>query len=79
MTILENDIFINQRKLHTVEHNLTETKKDIEYAMNQDDKLVCPICGTVYENGLDEQLNITSDYANCENLIDELKIVYLFL
>lgn len=73
MTILENDIFINQRKLHTVEHNLTETKKDIEYAMNQDDKLVCPICGTVYENGLDEQLNITSDYANCENLIDELK------
>ena len=42
MTILENDIFINQRKLHTVEHNLTETKKDIEYAMNQDDKLVCP-------------------------------------
>ncbi len=73
MTILENDIFINQRKLHTVEHNLTETKKDIEYAMNQDDKLVCPICGTEYKNGLDEQLNITSDYANCENLINKLK------
>lgn len=73
MTVLENDIFVNQHKLHTVEHNLAEAKKDIEYAMSQDDELVCPICGTIYANGLDEQLNITSDYAHCEKLIEELK------
>ena len=73
MTILENDVYVNQRKLHTVEHNLAETKKDIEYAMSQGDELVCPICGTIYTNGLDEQLNITSDYAHCERLIEELK------
>ena len=45
--------------MYIVEHNLSETKKDIEYAMNQDDELVCPICGTIYANGLDEQLNLT--------------------
>jgi len=73
MTILENDIYVNQYKLHTVEHNLADTKKDIEYAMSQGDELVCPICGTIYTNGLDEQLNITSDYAHCERLIEELK------
>ena len=73
MTVLENDIFVNQHKLHTVEHNIVEVKKDIEYAMSQDDKLVCPICGTIYANGLDEQLNITSDYAHCEKLFKELK------
>lgn len=73
MTVLENDIYVNQHKLRAVEHNLAETQKDIEYAMNQDDELVCPICGTVYANGLDEQLDITSDYAHCEKLIDELK------
>ena len=73
MTVLENDIYVNQYKLHTVEHNLAEAKKDIEYAMSQDDELICPICGTVYANGLDEQLNITSDYAHCEKLIEELK------
>ena len=73
MNVLENDIYVNQHKLHTVEHNLVETKKDIEYAMSQDDELVCPICGTIYANGLDEQLNITSDYAHCEKLIEELK------
>lgn len=73
MTVLENDIYVNQHKLHIVEYNLTETKKDIEYAISQEDELICPICGTTYSNGLDEQLNITSDYAHCENLITELK------
>lgn len=73
MTVLENAIYVNQHKVHIVEHNLEEVKKDIEYAMSQDDELVCPICGTIYANGLDEQLNITSDYAHCEKLIEELK------
>ena len=73
MTVLENDIYINQHKLHIVEHNLIETKKDIEYAMTQEDELICPFCGTIYLNGINEQLNITSDYAHCENLIAELK------
>ena len=73
MTVWENDIYINQHKLHIVEHNLIETKKDIEYAMTQEDELICPFCGTIYSNGINEQLNITSDYAHCENLIAELK------
>ena len=73
MTVLENDIYINQHKLHIVEHNLIETKKNIEYAMTQEDELICPFCGTIYSNGINEQLNITSDYAHCENLIAELK------
>lgn len=73
MSVLENEIYVNQHKLYIVEHNLTETKNDIEFAMAQEDELVCPICGTVYSNGLEEQLNITSDYAHCETLIVELK------
>lgn len=73
MTVLENDIYVNQHKLHMVERNLVETKKDIEYAMSQEEELVCPICGTIYANGLEEQLNITSDYAHCEKLAEELK------
>ena len=73
MAILENEIYISQHKLHIVEHNLAETKKDIEYAMNQEDELVCPFCGAIYSNGINEQLNITSDYAHCEKLITELQ------
>lgn len=72
MTVFENEIYINQHNMHIIEHNLIETKKDIEYAMNQEDELVCPICKTTYSNGLDAQLNITSDYAHCEKLSAEI-------
>lgn len=73
MTVLENDIYLNQQKLNAVEHNLAETQMDIKFAMNQEDELVCPVCGAIYQNGLVEQLNITSDYAHCEKLIVELR------
>lgn len=72
IALLENDIYINQHKLNMAEHNLRETKDDIKFAMNQDDKIMCPTCGAIYINGLEEQLDITADYAHCENLIKEL-------
>lgn len=72
MAVIENDIFINQHKLHIVKHNLIETKKDIEFAMSQENELVCPICGTTYSNKLEDQLNITSDYSHCEKLNEQL-------
>jgi hypothetical protein len=63
---------MNQHKLHIVEQNLIETEKDIEFAMKQENELVCPTCGAVYSNGLTEQMNISSDYAHCEKLKMEL-------
>ncbi len=61
MTIYENETYMNQHKLHIVEQNLIETEKDIEFAMKQENELVCPTCGAVYSNGLTEQMNISSD------------------
>lgn len=72
MTIYENETYMNQHKLHIVEQNLIETEKDIEFAMKQENELVCPTCGAVYFNGLTEQMNISSDYAHCEKLKMEL-------
>lgn len=72
MTVLENEIYINQHKLHIVEHSLRETEKDIDFAMEQENELICPTCGTAYANGLVEQLNLSSDFAHCEKLQSEL-------
>lgn len=73
MAILENEIYINQHKLNITTLNLDETEKDINFAMSQESVLICPICGAKYDNGLNEQLNISSDYAHCEKLIKSLK------
>lgn len=73
IAVLENELYINQHKKKLLEQNLLETQKDIEYAMNKEDTLICPVCGMTYSNSLNEQLNITSDYVHCEKLYNELE------
>lgn len=69
---LENEIYVNQHKLKIVEHSINETQKDIQFAMANEDELVCPTCGSVFNNRLEEQLGISADYAHCEKLEAEL-------
>lgn len=73
IAVLENELFIDQHKKKLLEQNLLETQKDIEFAVNKEETLVCPVCGMTYSNSLDDQLNITSDYVHCEKLISELE------
>ena len=40
--------------------------------MKQGDELICPVCGVHYHNGLPEQLNISSDFALAEKLVESL-------
>lgn len=72
MAVYENETYIDQHKLRIVEQNLEETEKDIKFAMEQENELICPTCGAVYSNGLTEQMGISSDYAHCEKLKVEL-------
>lgn len=68
MSAIENDIFVNEHKLRMATSSLQETHQDIDFAMNQDDELICPTCGARYRNGLTEQLNVSSDSALAEKL-----------
>lgn len=70
---LENQAYINKQRLIVVERNLKELGKDIHFAMQQEEELVCPTCGAIYSNEFPAQLNISSDYAHCEKLKLELK------
>ena len=73
MIILENKIYIDKQRLHLVQNNLKETEEDIKFAMKQDNELVCPVCGTTFQNEIENQLNITADYNHCEKLSQELE------
>ena len=72
MSSIENDIFIGKHKLRVTSSSLNEIHKDIDFAMNQGDELICPVCGIHYRNGLPEQLNVSSDFALAEKLISSL-------
>ncbi|QAT50987.1 hypothetical protein EQM14_15105 [Caproiciproducens sp. NJN-50] len=72
MSSIENDIFIGKHKLRVTSSSLNEIHKDTDFAMNQGDELICPVCGIHYRNGLPEQLNVSSDFALAEKLISSL-------
>lgn len=48
--------------------NIEETQKDISFAMEQDEEIICPICGTKHKNSLNEQLNLSAGLENSEKL-----------
>lgn len=68
MIKLDNNIFIKKIELNNIYKNIEETQKDISFAMEQDEEIICPICGTKHKNSLNEQLNLSAGLENSEKL-----------
>lgn len=68
MIKLDNNIFMKKIELNNIYKNIEETQKDISFAMEQDEEIICPICGTKHKNSLNEQLNLSSGLENSEKL-----------
>lgn len=71
--IIENQIFIDTRKLELVRDGLHETEKDINFAMLQPDTVCCPTCGAKYENSIESQLSISCEHSTAKKLIGSLE------
>lgn len=69
----ENELFIVRQQLKAAKQNQIDIKKDANYAMMQADIIVCPVCGAHYDNGIEQQLHIASEYASAENLVNFLE------
>lgn len=68
MIKLDNSIFMKKIELNNIYKNIEETQKDISFAMEQDEEIICPICGTKHKNSLNEQLNLSAGLENSEKL-----------
>ena len=68
MIKLDNNIFMKKIELNNIYKNIEETQKDISFAMEQDEEIICPICGTKHKNSLNEQLNLSAGLENSEKL-----------
>ena len=66
---IENTLFIIRQQLKVAKQNQIEVKKDANYAMTQAEVVVCPVCGAHYDNGIEQQLHITTEHATAENLV----------
>ena len=68
MIKLDNNIFMKKIELNNIYKNIEETQKDISFAMERDEEIICPICGTKHKNSLNEQLNLSAGLENSEKL-----------
>lgn len=66
MTI-ENQILI-------VERSIKELLADYEFALEEEDIIECPTCGTDFENSFSERFSIAKDEERCKDLLIEKKL-----
>jgi hypothetical protein len=71
--VIENQIFMDTRKLELARTGLHESEKDIKFAMLQPSTVCCPICGAKYENSIESQLSISCEHSMAEKLIRSLE------
>lgn len=69
---MDNKIFTLKHQIKVAELAMEETKKDVSYAVHADEILICPTCGAEYKNSIINQMELTTDIALAENLLDNL-------
>lgn len=71
---LENEIFISKNNLCLTGNSLEESQKDIDFAIEINSELTCPICGSIVENNLENQLSLCVDTSLGEKIISDLSL-----
>ncbi len=71
--VLERSIYRANANKKVYCEQLAETQKDIKFALNGDEKLICPCCGAEYANTLEQHLVLCEDVSVCETAIIQLE------
>ncbi len=79
ISILKNIQYERNLQLATLKSFIKELDKDHSYAMELEEDIICPTCGTLHKNTLFDRLEIVKDIQSGKELIkpirDELKEV----
>lgn len=72
-SILKNISYEKNLQLSTVRTYLKELDKDHEFAMNQEEEIICPTCGVVHKNTMLDRLEIIKDIQSGNELIKQIR------
>lgn len=57
---------ITIKQLHS---NIDEIQKDFDFALHQDDYVICPTCGASYKNDIPERHEMKDDIYGCKDMV----------
>lgn len=66
---LSNQRYRMNMELQHIMKNASELDADYDYAMGLDETVQCPFCGTNFENGITERLEIAKDMSEANELL----------
>ncbi|MGG1643667.1 hypothetical protein ACIFQM_20830 [Paenibacillus sp. NRS-1782] len=70
---LKNIEYEKNLQLATLKEYIKELDKDHTYAMTQEEKIICPTCGTVHNNKVIDRLEIVKDIQSGNELIKQIR------
>ncbi|WP_194541020.1 hypothetical protein [Paenibacillus sp. JZ16] len=72
-SVLKNILYERNLQLTTVRSYIKELDKDHEFALNQEEDIICPTCGTVHKNTMFDRLGIVKDIQSGNELIKQIR------
>ncbi|MFD2672957.1 hypothetical protein [Marinicrinis sediminis] len=72
-SILKNAMYEKNLQLTIVRAYIKELDRDHEFALNQEDDIICPTCGMVHKNTLFDRLGIVKDIQSGNELIKQIR------
>ncbi len=73
VNILLNNITILQQEINYTKNIIKEAEKDYHFSKTLENEIICPTCGTVHKNDLQEKLAIISDIDQSNYLLHSLR------
>ncbi|MFJ2043975.1 hypothetical protein ACIOBL_10240 [Paenibacillus taichungensis] len=68
-----NDLYEKNLQLKTIKSYIKELDKDHEFALNQEDDIVCPTCGTLHRNTMFDRLEIVKDIQSANEMVKQIR------
>lgn len=70
---LRNERYEKILELDLIKTSLNNLEEDHNFALKQDEKLVCPFCGIIHENTIENRIEIVKDIQNGDEMVTVLR------
>ncbi|WP_400245577.1 hypothetical protein AB3U99_03740 [Niallia sp. JL1B1071] len=71
---LNNKKISIQSQISIIKNTMTELNMDYQFALNEDEVVSCPTCGSIYENSFAERFDLAKDEDRCQELLIEKEL-----
>lgn len=70
---IKNELYMNEIELQFIKKSIKELDEDYKFSATLNEKIECPFCGHIYNNKIEDRLEIVKDIQRGKELIREYR------